>query len=266
MEWNVDREKTQALSLRERAVLLREIGRRLALPTLSRERCESLAHLIEGKKRFEFQWGKGVSVWGNRDRISWTGRLINLRKNLECESRMSEPDYKIGKILYTELEIAERVQLLADKIVSETPNRDLLVVGILNGAVIFLSDLVRRMPPDFNVKIDFMSISSYENAVKSSGVVRILKDVGSDIEGRDVLVVEDIIDTGLTLSYLLDMLCARRPKRLRTCVLLDKHEKREVPVTIDYCGFPIPDAFVVGYGLDCGGKWRHLQDIRIVDF
>jgi hypoxanthine phosphoribosyltransferase len=110
-----------------------------------------------------------------------------------------------------------------------------------------------------------MAISSYGNSTKSSGVVRIIKDIGSDIEGKDVLLVEDIIDTGLTLSYLLDVMQARKPARLRTCVLLDKHERRETPVKVDYCGFQIPDAFVVGYGLDCGGQWRHLPAIHVVE-
>jgi hypoxanthine phosphoribosyltransferase len=168
--------------------------------------------------------------------------------------------------LFSEGEIGERVGTLADKIVSETEGRDLLVVGILNGAVIFLSDLVRRMPAELNAKIDFMSISSYGSATQSSGAVRILKDVSTDIEGRDVLIVEDIIDTGLTLSYLLNIMYTRKPASLRTCVLLDKHEKRQVTAKVDYCGFVIPDVFVVGYGLDCGGKWRHLPDIRALDF
>ncbi|MDR3265421.1 MAG: hypoxanthine phosphoribosyltransferase [Synergistaceae bacterium] len=175
-----------------------------------------------------------------------------------------ESEYRTGEVLISEREIYDRVGVLAEKIASETRSGELLAVGILNGAVIFLSDLVRRMPPELDVRIDFMSISSYGDAVKSSGVVRILKDLGSDIEGKDVLVVEDIIDTGLTLSYLLNILQARRPASLRTCVLLDKSEKREVSVPIDYRGFSIPDAFVVGYGLDCAGMWRHLPDIRSV--
>ena len=172
-------------------------------------------------------------------------------------SDAGEIRYKRGKALISEKEIGEKVRALADKIVQETPAPDsgLLVVGILNGAAFFLSDLVRRMPPEFDVKIDFMAISSYGDATKSSGTVRILKDIGSDIEGRNVLIVEDIIDTGLTLSYLLEILHARRPASLRTCVLLDKHEKRKVAAKVDYRGFVIPDAFVVGYGLDCGGKW-----------
>jgi hypoxanthine phosphoribosyltransferase len=177
-----------------------------------------------------------------------------------------EPHYTIGKTLFSKEEIEERVKSLAGQIASETRDKDLLVVGILNGAVFFLSDLVRHMPPELNVKIDFMSISSYGASTKSSGVVRILKDLGSGIEDRHVLIVEDIVDTGLTLSYLLDVMRARRPASLRICALLDKKEKRKAAVTIDYCGFTVPDEFVIGYGLDCGGKWRHLPDIHVVNF
>ncbi|MCL2010156.1 MAG: hypoxanthine phosphoribosyltransferase [Synergistaceae bacterium] len=175
-------------------------------------------------------------------------------------------NYKIGGILISEREICERVRSLAERIASDTaPGGDLLVVGILNGAAIFLSDLARHMPPELDVRIDFMAISSYGDSTQSSGAVRIVKDLGGGIEGKDVLIVEDIIDTGLTLSYLIDIMLTRKPARLRTCVLLDKHERRERPVEVDYCGFQIPDAFVAGYGLDCGGKWRHLPAIHVVE-
>jgi hypoxanthine phosphoribosyltransferase len=177
-----------------------------------------------------------------------------------------EPHYTVGETLFPRELIEERVKSLAERIASETRSEELLAVGILNGAVFFLSDLVRQMPPELDVKIDFMSISSYGASTKSSGVVRILKDLGSGIEGRHVLIVEDIVDTGLTLSYLLDIMRARQPASLRTCVLLDKSEKRKVAVDVDFCGFMAPDAFVVGYGLDCGGKWRHLPDIHVVNF
>ena len=177
-----------------------------------------------------------------------------------------EPNYRIGEVLISEKDIHDRIRALAEEIDLKTPSRELLVVGILNGAVIFLSDLVRSMSRELNVKIDFMSISSYGNTTKSSGVVRILKDLNNEVEGKDVLIVEDIIDTGLTLSYLLEMLRARKPASLRTCVLLDKYERREVAVSVDFCGFKIPDAFVIGYGLDYAGKWRHLPDICVVDF
>jgi hypoxanthine phosphoribosyltransferase len=177
-----------------------------------------------------------------------------------------ESRYTVGETLISKEAIEERVKSMAERIVSETRGKELLAVGILNGAVFFLSDLVRFMPQELDVKIDFMSISSYGASTKSSGVVRILKDLGSGIEGRHVLIVEDIVDTGLTLSYLLEVMRTRQPASLRTCVLLDKSERREVPVDVDYCGFTIPDAFVVGYGLDCGGRWRHLPDIHVVNF
>lgn len=174
-------------------------------------------------------------------------------------------EYTVGDTLFSQKEIEDRTRVLARQIVSDLGGEELLVVGILSGAVFFLTDLVRCFPQESSVKIDFMSISSYGDDTTSSGTVRILKDLGSDIAGRNVLVVEDIIDTGLTLSYLLKILKARHPKSLRTCVLLDKSARREVAVDVDYRGFNAPDAFVVGYGLDCGGHYRHLPDIRVVN-
>lgn len=175
-------------------------------------------------------------------------------------------EYRLGEVLISRERIAERVAELAREIASDNGGRrELLVVGILTGAVFFLTDLVREMPDDLDVHIDFMSVSSYADATKSSGVVRILHDLKNSVEGIDVLIVEDIVDTGLTLSYLQDLLRARRPASLRTCVLLDKSARRETAVKVDYCGFEIPDAFVVGYGLDCAGRWRHLKDIRSVE-
>lgn len=175
-------------------------------------------------------------------------------------------EYRLGEVLISRERIAERVAELAREIALDNGGRrELLVVGILTGAVFFLTDLVREMPDDLDVHIDFMSVSSYADATKSSGVVRILHDLKNSVEGIDVLIVEDIVDTGLTLSYLQDLLRARRPASLRTCVLLDKSARRETAVKVDYCGFEIPDAFVVGYGLDCAGRWRHLKDIRSVE-
>ena len=178
-----------------------------------------------------------------------------------------DSSYNLSEVMISAQEIDERIRALAGQIVSDTraePAGELLVVGILNGAVFFLSDLVRHMPPELDVKIDFMAVSSYGDATKSSGVVRIIKDLSNDIEGKDILIVEDIIDTGLTLSYLLEIMKARKPARVRVCTLLDKYERREVEVEVNYCGFKIPDAFVVGYGLDYGGKWRHLPAIHVV--
>ncbi|MBQ9566047.1 MAG: hypoxanthine phosphoribosyltransferase [Synergistaceae bacterium] len=186
-------------------------------------------------------------------------------------------EYRLGDVLISREEIAKRTAELAAKVAADTPlggalgspagpdgKRELVVVGILTGAVFFLTDLVRQMPEDMDVRVDFMSVSSYGNATKSSGVVRIFHDLKTNIEGKHVLVVEDIVDTGRTFAYLLELLQSRRPASLRTCVLLDKSARREVEVEVDYCGFSIPDAFVVGCGLDCAGMWRHLKDIRTV--
>ena len=180
-----------------------------------------------------------------------------------------EKKYRLGDVLISRPEIAEKTAELAAKVAADTPagadgRKELIVVGILTGAAFFLTDLVRQMPEEMDVRVDFMSVSSYGNETKSSGVVRIFHDLKTNIEGKHVLVVEDIVDTGRTFSYLLDLLHSRRPASLRTCVLLDKSARREVEVTVDYCGFSIPDAFVVGCGLDCAGMWRHLKDIRSV--
>ena len=161
--------------------------------------------------------------------------------------------------------IAGRVKELAAEIANDFDKQELLVVGILTGASIFLTDLVREMPEDMDVRMDFMSVSSYMQSTQSSGVVRILHDIKTSIEGKNVLVVEDIIDSGLTLAYLLKLLSSRKPKSLKTCVLLDKPSRRKTEVKVEYKGFEVPDEFVVGYGLDYAGMWRHLKDIRKVN-
>jgi hypoxanthine phosphoribosyltransferase len=180
-----------------------------------------------------------------------------------------ERKYELSDVLISREDIARRTAELAAEVASATPagadgQKHLTVVGILTGATFFLTDLVRQMPEEMDVRIDFMSVSSYGNETKSSGVVRIFHDLKTSIEGKHVLVVEDIVDTGRTFAYLLDLLHSRNPASLRTCVLLDKSARREVEVEVDYCGFRIPDAFVVGCGLDCAGMWRHLKDIRSV--
>ncbi|MCR5347405.1 MAG: hypoxanthine phosphoribosyltransferase [Fretibacterium sp.] len=177
--------------------------------------------------------------------------------------------YRLDDVLISREEIARKTVELAAKVAADTPvgpggKKELVVVGILTGAVFFLTDLVRELPEDMDVRVDFMSVSSYGNSTKSSGVVRIFHDLKTNIEGKNVLVVEDIVDTGRTFAYLLDLLQSRNPVSLRTCVLLDKSARRETEVRVDYCGFSIPDAFVVGYGLDYAGMWRHLRDIRTV--
>jgi len=137
----------------------------------------------------------------------------------------------------------------------------LVLIGVLKGSVIFIADLVRAL--EINVTFDFMAVSSYGCATQSSGVVKILKDLDTNIEGKDVLIVEDIIDSGLTLKYLIENLKTRNPASLKICTLLDKPTRRKAAIKIDYCGFQIPDAFVVGYGLDYAEKYRNYPAIFI---
>ncbi|MBC7346205.1 MAG: hypoxanthine phosphoribosyltransferase [Clostridia bacterium] len=165
------------------------------------------------------------------------------------------------EILFTQQELARRVTELARAIEADYQGKDLLLVGVLKGAVIFLADLMRHL--SLPLAVDFMAVASYGAATKSSGVVRILKDLDTPLNARHVLLVEDIVDTGLTLRYLLDVLKARSPASLKTCVLLDKRERRQVEVPVDYCGFVIPDVFVVGYGLDYAENYRQLPYIAV---
>jgi hypoxanthine phosphoribosyltransferase len=158
-------------------------------------------------------------------------------------------------------DIQARVRQLADDIRRDHPN-GVHLVGVLKGAFVFMSDLSRAVGGD--VSIDFIAVSSYGSSATSSGQVQLLKDLDTSIEGRDVVIVEDIVDTGLTLTYLQDILRARRPRRLRTACLLSKPSRRRVPVVVDYVGFDIDDHFVVGYGLDHAGRYRALPYIAIV--
>lgn len=163
--------------------------------------------------------------------------------------------------LLTEDEVQTKVQELAIRINRDYAGKELLVIGILRGAFIFMADLVRKL--EIPVTVDFIAVSSYGDATKSSGIVRILKDLDESVAGRHILLVEDIVDTGLTLKYLRDHLQARGPASLRVCTLLDKPERRRVDLRPDYNGFTIPDYFVVGYGLDCGQCYRNLPGIYI---
>ena len=173
--------------------------------------------------------------------------------------------YRLGEVILSRETVARRVKELADEIAASTDKeKGVVVVGILTGAAFFLTDLVRELPEDMDVRVDFMSVASYGDSTTSSGVVRIFHDLKSSIEGKNVIVVEDIVDSGLTLSHLLGLLQNRNPASLKVCVLLDKYERRKTEVKVDYCGFRIPDKFVVGYGLDCAGMWRHLKDIKYV--
>jgi hypoxanthine phosphoribosyltransferase len=169
----------------------------------------------------------------------------------------------IREVLFDEDAIAERVGELASALAHDYRRKRPLVVGVLNGSVMFLADLVRGM--DIPLDVDFIAVSSYGTNTNSSGVVRILKDLNQPIEGREVLLVEDIVDTGLTVKYLLDNLATRRPASLEICSLLDKHEARRERIDVKYVGFRCPSEFVVGYGLDYAGLYRNLPYIGVLD-
>ncbi len=166
---------------------------------------------------------------------------------------------EVEKVLFTEEEIKARVKELARQISEDYKGKDLLLVGILRGAIVLVADLIREL--NIPVAVDFIAISSYGLATKSSGVVRILKDLDEDIRNRHILLIEDIIDTGLTISYLLKNLKARQPASLEVCTLLLKESKQRIPLNIRYLGFVVPDKFVVGYGLDFAQKYRYLRSI-----
>jgi hypoxanthine phosphoribosyltransferase len=174
---------------------------------------------------------------------------------------MAEPG--VGEILVQRDELAHRVRELAGEISRDYAGRELLLICVLKGAVFFLSDLMRHL--DVSCEVDFMAVSSYGSSTDSSGVVRILKDLDAPIQGRDVLIVEDIVDSGLTLSYLFRMLTARDPATLEVCALLTKPERREVDLPIRYVGFEIPNRFAIGYGLDHAERYRNLPYVAVLD-
>jgi len=168
----------------------------------------------------------------------------------------------IERVLLDERQLRERVRELGQDISRDYADGDLLLLGILKGSVIFLADLARAMT--IPVDMDFIAVSSYGTSTATSGQVRLLKDLDAPIEGRDVLIVEDIIDSGLTLSYLMDMLGSRNPRSIKVAVLLDKPERRQEDVFPEYTGFTIPDEFVVGYGLDYAEQYRALPYIGVL--
>ncbi|HZO51006.1 MAG TPA: hypoxanthine phosphoribosyltransferase [Gaiellaceae bacterium] len=175
---------------------------------------------------------------------------------------MADLEASVGEVLIEEGALQARIDELGAEISTDYAGRDLLLVGVLKGAVFFMADLMRRLT--IPCEIDFMAISSYGDGTDSSGVVRILKDLDESISGRDVLVVEDIIDSGLTLSYLRRSLLARKPATLEICALLTKPERREIDVPVRYVGFEIPNRFVIGYGLDYGERYRNLPYIGVL--
>ena len=166
-------------------------------------------------------------------------------------------DPAIGEVLVSTEDLERRVTELGAEISRDYTGKDLVMIGVLKGAVLFLADLMREL--EVPCEIDFMAVSSYGSSTDSSGVVRILKDLDGAIEGRDVLLVEDIVDSGLTLHYLLKNLGARNPRSLEVCALLTKPERRRVDLPIRYVGFEIPNRFAIGYGLDHGQRYRNLS-------
>jgi hypoxanthine phosphoribosyltransferase len=166
----------------------------------------------------------------------------------------------MGPVLVPSEDIQAKVRELGEQITGDFRSENVLLVGILRGAVVFLSDLMRHL--ELPCEIDFMEVSSYGTGTQSSGVVRIIKDLEEDITGRHVLIIEDIIDTGLTLSYLRRTLLQRKPASLEICALLSKPSRRQVELDVKYLGFEVPDEFVIGYGIDYAGAYRNLPDIR----
>ncbi len=168
----------------------------------------------------------------------------------------------IERVLFTEEELKQRVKEIARRIDADYAGKEPLLISVLRGSFVFMADLVREIT--LPCTVDFMAVSSYGGGTTSSGQVKIVKDLSEQIEGKDVLVVEDILDSGNTLSYLLKLLEARHPASIRLCTLLDKPERRTKPVAVQYTGFTIPDEFVVGYGLDYDEKYRNLPYIGIL--
>lgn len=169
----------------------------------------------------------------------------------------------VESILYSEEQLRERVQALGAQITADYAGKEPVLASVLRGSYIFMADLTRAI--DLPVTVDFMAVSSYGAGTKSSGQVEIKKDLSDSIEGRDLIIVEDILDSGNTLYYLMEILRARKPASIRICTLMDKPERRTKPISADYVGFEIPDAFVVGYGLDYNEKYRNLPYVGILE-
>lgn len=168
----------------------------------------------------------------------------------------------VEQILYSEEQLRQRVRELGAQITADCAGKNLVLASVLRGSYIFMADLTRAI--DLPMTVDFMAVSSYGAGTVSSGQVEIKKDLSDSIEGKDLIIVEDILDSGNTLYYLMDVLKARRPASIRICTLMDKPERRKKPIVADYVGFTIPDAFVVGYGLDYDEKYRNLPYVGIL--
>ena len=174
-----------------------------------------------------------------------------------------EKKYEFGEIMISEDALKKRIKELGEEISRDYEGKEVLAIGILKGAVLFLSDLIREISVD--TRIDFMAVTSYGASTQSSGIVRILKDLDTSIEGMDIIIVEDIIDSGITLHYLRDYLMGRKPNSLKICTLLDKPERREADIKADYVGFEVGNKFIVGYGLDYNEKYRNIPYITCLE-
>lgn len=183
-------------------------------------------------------------------------------KKTKAPTILEFPNGEKVRILISQSRIQKRIPELAKKIRADFPNEPLHLVGVLKGAVFFLSDLARNTPGD--VSFDMIAVSSYGKGSQSSGEVKLTRDLDSSIEGKTIIVVEDILDTGLTLRYLLSIFQQRRPKQMRVAVLLDKPDRRIAPVQADYVGFAIPNEFVVGFGLDYCERYRNLPEVGVL--
>lgn len=168
----------------------------------------------------------------------------------------------VEKVLISEKEISDRVAELGKQISTDYENKDLLMISVLKGAAVFMADLMRAI--EIHAEIDFMAVSSYGSGTKSSGVVKIIKDIDIDIAGKDLLIVEDILDSGMTLSYLKELLEGRNPASIKIITLLDKPARRKVNMKADYIGFEVPDEFIIGYGLDFDEHYRNLPYIGVL--
>ncbi|WP_163099953.1 hypoxanthine phosphoribosyltransferase [Peribacillus alkalitolerans] len=171
--------------------------------------------------------------------------------------------YKVKDIMISEAEIKERVKKIAEEIVTSFNNEEIVMIIVLKGSFVFAADLIREMQGD--IKVDFISVSSYNDQTETSGKVKLLKDLDANITNQNVVVIEDIIDSGLTLHFLRDHLQMHKPKQIKICTLLDKPERRKVDLMVDFVGFVIPDEFIVGYGIDYAQKYRNLPYIATVE-
>ncbi len=168
----------------------------------------------------------------------------------------------LGEILIHQEEISQICRDLGQRITRDYAGKQVFLIGVLKGAFVFMADLARNI--DLPVDVDFISVSSYGSGTQTTGVVRILKDVDQNIAGKHIIVVEDIVDTGLTLNHLKQLLATRKPASIALCTAFDKPERRKVPIEVEYVGRSVPDAFIVGYGLDFDGFYRNLPDVRVL--